>query len=134
VTVWPSIQSSTGKKVLVHGGMQLSPNRATSIRLPTGWSGHVWARQGYKFDAAGQGRCAMGDCGGTLYCNGPPTTLAEVTLTPAPLAQDFYDLILVDRYNIPIAMAPYHGKDANCVPTDYISDLTACASQPTSFY
>jgi hypothetical protein len=66
----------------------------------------------------------MDDCGGTLYCNGPPTTLAEVTLVPAPLTQDFYDLILVDRYNILITMAPYHGKDANCVPTGYISDLS----------
>jgi hypothetical protein len=65
----------------------------------------------------------MDDCGGMLYCNGPPTTLAEVTLTPASLAQDFYDVILVDGYNIPIAMAPYHGKDANCVPAGCISDL-----------
>jgi hypothetical protein len=126
-TVWPGIQPSAGKEVLARGGMQLPPNRATSIRLPTGWSGRVWGRQGCKFDAAGRGRCATGDCGGALYCNGaggaPPATLAEVTLAAAPSAQDFYDVSLVDGYNLPVAMAPYHGKGANCVPAGCVSDL-----------
>jgi hypothetical protein len=45
--------------------------------LPTGWSGRVWGRQGCNFDAAGRGRCATGDCGGTLYCNGAPLLRRE---------------------------------------------------------
>ncbi|EEC81223.1 hypothetical protein OsI_24266 [Oryza sativa Indica Group] len=69
-TVWPGIQPSAGKELLARGGFQLAPNRATSIRLPAGWSGRVWGRQGCSFDAAGRGRCATGDCGGALYCNG----------------------------------------------------------------
>jgi hypothetical protein len=126
-TVWPGIQPSAGKELLARGGMQLPPNRATSIHLPSGWSGRVWGRQGCKFDAAGRGRCATGDCGGTLFCNGaggaPPATLAEVTLAAVPSTQDFYDVSLVDGYNIPIAMAPYRGKGANCVTAGCVSDL-----------
>uniref|UniRef100_K3Y1N1 Thaumatin-like protein n=1 Tax=Setaria italica TaxID=4555 RepID=K3Y1N1_SETIT len=129
-TVWPGIQPSAGKELLARGGMQLAPGHATSIRLPAGWSGRVWGRQECKFDAAGRGRCATGDCGGTLYCNGaggaPPATLAEITLgsgSGAPAAQDFYDVSLVDGYNIPIAMTPVHGSGANCVPAGCVSDL-----------
>ena len=69
-TVWPGIQPGAGKEILARGGLQLLPNRVTSIRLPTGWSGRVWGRQGCRFDAAGRGKCATGDCGGALYCNG----------------------------------------------------------------
>jgi hypothetical protein len=30
---------------------------------------------------------------------------------------------LVDGYNVAVAMAPYHGKGANCVPAGCVSDL-----------
>ncbi|KAL6603205.1 hypothetical protein ACP70R_043566 [Stipagrostis hirtigluma subsp. patula] len=126
-TVWPGIQPSAGKELLARGGLQLAPGHATSIRLPAGWSGRVWGRQGCTFDAAGRGRCATGDCGGALYCNGaggaPPATLAEITLASTPAAQDFYDVSLVDGYNIPMAMTPVHGSGANCVPAGCVSDL-----------
>lgn len=126
-TVWPGIQPSAGKEILARGGLQLAPNHATSLRLPSGWSGRVWGRQGCGFDAAGRGRCATGDCGGNLYCNGaggaPPATLAEITLASAPTALDFYDVSLVDGYNIPIAMTPSHGSGANCIPAGCVSDL-----------
>ncbi|CAN6206852.1 unnamed protein product [Urochloa humidicola] len=132
-TVWPGIQPSAGKELLARGGLVLAPGHATSIRLPTGWSGRVWGRQGCSFDAAGRGRCATGDCGGTLYCNGaggaPPATLAEITLASTPAAQDFYDVSLVDGYNIPIAMTPYHGSGANCVPAGCVSDLNRVCPQ-----
>ncbi|KAL6873727.1 hypothetical protein ACP4OV_013809 [Aristida adscensionis] len=126
-TVWPGIQPSAGKQLLARGGLQLAPGHAASVRLPAGWSGRVWGRQGCAFDAAGRGRCATGDCGGVLYCNGaggaPPATLAEVTLAASPAAQDFYDVSLVDGYNIPIAMTPFHGSGANCVAAGCVSDL-----------
>uniref|UniRef100_A0A453SSA6 Thaumatin-like protein n=1 Tax=Aegilops tauschii subsp. strangulata TaxID=200361 RepID=A0A453SSA6_AEGTS len=35
-TVWPGIQPGAGKEILARGGLQLLPNRATSIRLPAG--------------------------------------------------------------------------------------------------
>lgn len=128
-TVWPGIQPSAGKELLARGGLELPPGRAASIRLPAGWSGRVWGRQGCRFDASGRGRCATGDCGGALHCAGaggaPPATLAEVTLasSASPGAQDFYDVSLVDGYNVPIAMTPVHGSGARCVPAGCVSDL-----------
>uniref|UniRef100_A0ACD5ZCT1 Uncharacterized protein n=1 Tax=Avena sativa TaxID=4498 RepID=A0ACD5ZCT1_AVESA len=128
-TVWPGIQPGAGKEILARGGFQLAPNRATSIRLPAGWSGRVWGRQGCSFDAAGRGKCATGDCGGALYCNGaggtPPATLAEITLAATPTALDFYDVSLVDGYNVAIAMTPYHGSGANCLAAGCVSDLNS---------
>ncbi|KAM3213531.1 hypothetical protein ACQJBY_066110 [Aegilops geniculata] len=128
-TVWPGIQPGAGKEILARGGLQLLPNRATSIRLPTGWSGRVWGRQGCRFDAAGRGKCATGDCGGALYCNGaggePPATLAEITLGASASALDFYDVSLVDGYNVAIDMRPYHGSGANCLPAGCVSDLNS---------
>lgn len=75
------------------------------------------------FDASGRGKCATGDCGGSLFCNGaggaPPATLAEITLTAE---QDFYDVSLVDGYNLPIAIRPFKGT-GKCSYAGCVSDL-----------
>ncbi|CAA6664311.1 unnamed protein product [Spirodela intermedia] len=105
--VWPGIQPSAGKPILARGGFGLLPNQAYTLRLPAGWSGRLWGRQDCAFDGAGRGRCATGDCGAGLYCEGaggaPPATLAEITLGGE---QDFYDVSLVDGYNLGMALAP----------------------------
>lgn len=126
-TVWPGIQPGAGHPVLARGGLELRPGQATSLRLPAGWSGRVWGRQGCQFNAAtGTGKCATGDCGGQLYCNGiggaTPATLAEITLSQSATAQDFYDVSLVDGYNLPISMTPFHSSE-KCVTAGCISDL-----------
>ncbi|URE40522.1 thaumatin-like [Musa troglodytarum] len=125
-TVWPGIQPSAGKAVVARGGFQLLPTQAYSLRLPEGWSGRVWGRQGCSFDpATGRGRCATGDCGGVLYCNGiggaPPATLAEFTLGEGR-QQDFYDVSLVDGYNLGMSMAPFRGS-GQCGRAGCVSDL-----------
>lgn len=67
---------------------------------------------GCEFDSAGKGTCDTGDCGGALKCGGsggnPPATLAEITLHGAD-GNDFYDISLVDGYNLPLAMTPAGG-------------------------
>lgn len=109
--MWPGIQPSAGKPILARGGFKLPPNKAYRLNMPAGWSGRVWGRHGCAFDAAGRGRCATGDCGGSLFCNGiggtPPATLAEITLGNE---QDFYDVSLVDGYNLAISVTPVRGK------------------------
>ncbi|KAM0952680.1 putative Thaumatin family [Dioscorea sansibarensis] len=122
-TVWPGIQPSAGKPILARGGFRLLPNQAYSIRLPPNWSGRIWGRQDCFFDpATNRGHCATGDCGGSLYCNGaggaPPATLAEITLG----SQDFYDVSLVDGYNLAISMTPFRGK-GKCGYAGCVSDL-----------
>ncbi|KAF2317464.1 hypothetical protein GH714_022539 [Hevea brasiliensis] len=61
--------------------------------------------------SAGKPLLARGDCGGAFHCNGlggtPPATLAEITLGND---QDFYDVSLVDGYNIAMSITPYRGS------------------------
>lgn len=121
--VWPGIQPGSGKPVLARGGFHLPPARSYTLRLPSAWSGRIWGRSGCSFNAAGRGRCATGDCGGSLYCNGiggePPATLAEITLGTE---QDFYDVSLVDGYNLGIGIVPLRGS-GKCSPAGCVSDL-----------
>ncbi|XWS60868.1 hypothetical protein CRYUN_Cryun07bG0074600 [Craigia yunnanensis] len=121
--VWPGIQPSAGKPLLARGGFKLPPNKAYSMSLPPLWSGRFWGRHGCSFDASGRGRCATGDCGGSFFCNGlggsPPATLAEITLGQE---QDFYDVSLVDGYNIAMSITPFKGS-GKCSYTGCVSDL-----------
>ncbi|KAK8969298.1 Thaumatin-like protein [Platanthera guangdongensis] len=120
--VWPGIQPSAGRPILARGGFLLLPNQAYSLRLPAAWSGRVWGRQGCTFDASGRGRCSTGDCDGSLYCNGlggtPPATLVEITLGE----QDFYDVSLVDGYNLAVSIRPFRGS-GRCASAGCVSDL-----------
>ncbi|KAJ4875040.1 Pathogenesis-related thaumatin superfamily protein [Raphanus sativus] len=122
-TVWPGIQASSGQPLLVGGGFKLSPKRAYTLQLPSLWSGRFWGRHGCSFDRSGRGRCATGDCGGSLLCNGaggvPPATLAEITLGHD---QDFYDVSLVDGYNLAMSIMPVKGT-GKCTYAGCVSDL-----------
>ncbi|MGZ3420149.1 MAG: thaumatin family protein, partial [Polyangiales bacterium] len=83
-----------------------------AIALPDHWGGRFWGRTGCVFDASGKGTCATADCGGKLECNGsggkPPASLAEFLLSGAG-GKDFYDVSLVDGYNLPIGISPVAG-------------------------
>ncbi|GKC09671.1 thaumatin-like protein [Tanacetum coccineum] len=87
-TIWPGIQPSGGRPVLMEGDLELRHQESIFVTTPTGWSGR--------------------NCGSGLYCRGaggvPPASLAEFTLD-SPL--DFYDVSLVDGYNMPISILPY---------------------------
>ncbi|KAI3761605.1 hypothetical protein L1987_52026 [Smallanthus sonchifolius] len=121
--VWPGIQPTAGRPVLLRGGFKLPPKKSFTLSLPPAWSGRIWGRVGSAFDSSGRGKCATGDCGGSLFCNGaggtPPATLAEITLTAE---HDFYDVSLVDGYNLPIAIMPFKGT-GKCGYAGCVSDL-----------
>ncbi|XP_019420602.1 PREDICTED: osmotin-like protein OSM34 [Lupinus angustifolius] len=71
----------------------------------------IWGRTGCNFDGSGRGRCQTGDCTGGLNCQGwgvPPNTLAEFALNQYA-NQDFYDISLVDGFNIPMDFYPING-------------------------
>ncbi|KAI9081487.1 hypothetical protein K1719_036633 [Acacia pycnantha] len=110
-TIWPAILTAAGKPQLMDGGVQLRPNQTIDIVAPKGWSGRLWGRRHCSFDASGNRMCVTGDCGGKLKCNGaggmPPATLAKFTLD-SPM--DFYDVSLVDGYNMPVSIFPSGGS------------------------
>lgn len=89
----------------------LSSGQSHSSYVPDHWSGRVWGRTGCH-NTGGVFRCQTGDCGPHVQCNGaggaPPATLAEITFD-ASGGQDFYDLSLVDGYNLQMSMQPVAG-------------------------
>ncbi|RWW82558.1 hypothetical protein BHE74_00008975 [Ensete ventricosum] len=100
--------SGNAASALAGSGFELRPNGTFSFSAPPGWSGRFWARTGCAFDPfSASGTCDTGDCGGALRCTvggSPPVTLAEFTLAgPTSGDQDFYDVSLVDGYNVRVA-------------------------------
>ncbi|XP_019420884.1 PREDICTED: uncharacterized protein LOC109331061 isoform X2 [Lupinus angustifolius] len=128
-TVWPGI---LGKPDLGTTGFELTEGTSRSFQAPAGWSGRFWARTNCKFDDSGRGTCATADCGsGDINCNGagasPPATLAEFTLGAGSM--DYYDVSLVDGYNLPIMVAA-SGGSGSCATTGCGVDLNQqCPSE-----
>ncbi|KAJ9146961.1 hypothetical protein P3X46_029173 [Hevea brasiliensis] len=121
-SVWPGI---LGSPKLDTTGFELPKGSSRSFQAPTGWSGRFWGRTGCNFDASGHGSCATADCGSSqIECNGnsatPPATLAEFTLGTG--TQDFYDVSLVDGYNLPMVVEVNGGSGA-CATTGCVTDL-----------
>ncbi|XP_009400349.2 thaumatin-like protein 1 isoform X1 [Musa acuminata AAA Group] len=121
-TVWPGILSNAGSTQLQPTGFELASASSRSLQAPTGWSGRFWARTGCSASSGNAAwSCATGDCGsGQVECNGagaaPPATLAEFTLASSSAAQDFYDVSLVDGYNLPVLVEASRGcAAAGCV-------------------
>ncbi|KAL2512854.1 THAUMATIN-LIKE PROTEIN 1 [Abeliophyllum distichum] len=129
-TVWPGILANAGSDKLDSTGFELPSGGTRSFQAPPGWSGRFWGRTHCSFDPnTGQGSCGTGDCGSNqVECNGagaaPPATLAEFTIGSGTNsgAQDFYDVSLVDGYNLPMIVAAKGGSGA-CGSTGCITDL-----------
>ncbi|XP_019156661.1 PREDICTED: pathogenesis-related protein 5-like isoform X2 [Ipomoea nil] len=123
-TVWPGTLSGNGGAHLGEGGFALSPGESVELQAPAGWSGRFWARTGCNFDASGNGNCVTGDCGG-LKCGGggvPPVTLAEFTIANGNADKDFYDVSLVDGYNVDLGIRP-SGGSGDCQYAGCVADL-----------
>ncbi|KAI3909817.1 hypothetical protein MKW92_004721 [Papaver armeniacum] len=126
-TVWPGTLSGDGSAALGNGGFSLPPDGSTTITAPPGWSGRFWPRTGCNFDEAGKGVCKTGDCGGSLNCQGggtPPVSLAEFTIGVSGTSneKDFYDVSLVDGYNVDLGIKP-SGGTGNCEYAGCVTDL-----------
>lgn len=126
-TIWPGTLSGNGAAVLGEGGFSLQPAASIQLQAPPGWSGRFWARTGCNFDASGSGNCTTGDCSGGLRCTGggaPPVTLVEFTLGIAGSNsnKDFYDVSLVDGYNVGMGVRPAGGT-GDCQYAGCVADL-----------
>ncbi|CAK7347029.1 unnamed protein product [Dovyalis caffra] len=124
-TVWPAV---TPGENFNGGGFELKSGQSFVVTAPVGWSGRIWGRTGCKFDKSGNGSCKTGACGTSLKCKASgetPASLAEFTLTTL----DFYDVSLVDGFNLPITVTPINGK-GNCSVAGCNADLrTSCPSE-----
>ncbi|XVF59783.1 hypothetical protein PTKIN_Ptkin07bG0303800 [Pterospermum kingtungense] len=133
-TVWPGVLTGAGTTPISPTGFIIQPGQSTSISVPTSWSGRVWGRTLCTEDSSGKFSCLTGDCGSsTLECSGdgaiPPATLAEFTLNGAG-GLDFYDVSLVDGYNLPMMVTPHGGTGGNCTSAGCAADLNGdCPSE-----
>ncbi|KAF8412301.1 hypothetical protein HHK36_000262 [Tetracentron sinense] len=95
------------------GGQQLNQGQTWTINVPAGTTqARIWGRTNCNFDGNGQGKCETGDCGGVLQCSGygtPPNTLAEYALNQFN-NMDFFDISLVDGFNIRMDFSPTTGN------------------------
>ena len=104
----------------------LPPGASIQFQAPRGWSGRFWARTGCNFDSAGSGTCVTGDCG-KLNCVGggaPPVSLAEFTIGATNADKDFYDVSLVDGYNVGMSIQT-SGGNGDCQRAGCVADLNA---------
>ncbi|KAL0808045.1 hypothetical protein Bca101_100537 [Brassica carinata] len=118
-TIWPAI---TPGENFSGGGFKLKPGHSIVFKAPVDWSGRIWGRTGCKFDKTGTGSCETGSCGSNLKCSTSgkqPASLAEFTLSSV----DFYDVSLVDGFNLPMTVNPVNGT-GNCTVAGCVADLT----------
>ena len=88
----------------------LAAGASTSVLLPKGWGGRIWARTGCHTDGSGRNVCLSGYCADAEACVQPspaPTTLAEFALD-AWSGLDFYDVSMVDGANLPMWINVFH--------------------------
>ncbi|XP_047955835.1 thaumatin-like protein [Salvia hispanica] len=132
--IWPAILGNSGHGTLSNGGFSLSPGQQTVLEAPQFWSGRMWGRQGCCFDASGRGSspCQSGDCSGQLECRGlgglPPTTVVEMTLGTPGNPTHYYDVSLVDGFNLPVSVVPVGGS-AGCGVAACKGDVNACCPE-----
>lgn len=133
-TIWPGLLSNAGIAPLSTTGFVLQKGESKTITVPSSWGGRFWGRTHCTEDSTGKFTCATGDCGsGKLECAGgnalPPATLAEFTLDGSG-GMDFFDVSLVDGYNLPMLVVPQGGSGNNCSSTGCVVDLNgACPSE-----
>ncbi|KAF8405389.1 hypothetical protein HHK36_010293 [Tetracentron sinense] len=133
-TVWPGILASAGTTPLSTTGFALEKDETKTLSAPASWSGRFWGRTLCSEDSTGKFSCVTGDCGSEkIECAGggaaPPATLAEFTLNGAG-GLDFYDVSLVDGYNLPMLIVTQGGTGGNCTVTGCLADLNdACPSE-----
>lgn len=111
-TVWVGTYGNS--YIPAAGGFELGSNSTKTIQVPSNWnSGRIWGRTGCVPGSNGMLTCETGDCNGQFGClvtGQPPASLAEFNLSNDPTIPDYYDISLVDGFNLPISVAPVAGS------------------------
>ncbi|KXN89702.1 Pathogenesis-related protein 5 [Leucoagaricus sp. SymC.cos] len=135
-TIWPALFTDLNAGTSVPDqatGWEAPPGTSVTFNVPNDWkSGRIWGRRNCDFSTnPGPNSCLDGGCNGGLECDPhtgtgvPPATVAEWTLS-ADGNQDFYDVSLVDGFNLPMRITNNKG----CPTADCPVDLNAqCPDQ-----
>lgn len=108
--VWVGCQGNPDHANLNNGGWILPAGERMSVYSADNWAGRFWARTYCNIQTE---HCLTGDCGNKIACQGaggtPPASLAEITLKGSG-GLDYYDISLVDGFNVEISMEPLGGQ------------------------
>ncbi|KAK6913189.1 Thaumatin family [Dillenia turbinata] len=130
--IWPATAPNSGQPVIADGGFSLQPGQTHRIWAPVTWTGRIWARTGCSFRSNWKPACQTGDCDGRLACNGtigvPPATLIEFSFGPDKTKPSFYDVSLVDGYNLPVSVTTRLGSP-NCTIGGCLENLNEVCPQ-----
>ncbi|KAM7201898.1 thaumatin family protein [Naviculisporaceae sp. PSN 640] len=137
-TIWPGIGTQNGIGPGT-GGFELWSTFSVQLYVSPNWQGRVWGRTNCSFNPTGTGpsnlngvngngaACATGDCFAVMDCKFSgqvPTTLAEFNLIGGYGGkQTFYDISLVDGYNLPVGIVYLPRDNTTWIPPN----LTNCA-------
>ncbi|MCJ1308902.1 hypothetical protein MMC25_002557 [Agyrium rufum] len=136
-TIYPAIATQAGTPPSTQG-FRLDPGDTNELMVGADWQGRVWGRTNCSFNSDGTGAsnnggnngggsaCGTGDCNGIVNCQvtgASPATLAEFTLASSS-GQTFYDISLVDGYNLPIGIVSLYSQSGNSTLTDIPPNLT----------
>ncbi|KAL5722478.1 hypothetical protein ACHQM5_005994 [Ranunculus cassubicifolius] len=128
--IWPATTANTGQPVIANGGFFLPSGQTKRVLAPYSWSGRFWARTGCNFNSSNsKSACETGDCEGKLACDGsigiPPVTLVQVSVQSDKSKPSYYDVSLVDGYNIPVSISS-RSKESSC-------NIGGCSKNLNSF-
>ncbi|KAG2007236.1 folic acid synthesis protein [Coprinopsis cinerea AmutBmut pab1-1] len=106
-------------------GWEAKPGTKVTFHVPDNWTaGRIWGRRGCDFsENPGPNSCLTGGCNGGLLCDPrtgpgvPPASLAEFTLSGG-LDSDWYNVSLVDGFNLPIRISNNKGCPVADCPVD----------------
>lgn len=124
-TIWPAFFTNPGSPGINYpSGWAAGAYTVVSFSIPDNWNGRIWGRRDCDFSNPNPAtQCADGGCNGGLECDQstgtgvPPASLAEFRLQGAN-GLDYYDVSLVDGYNLPIRIDNTGGCGVADCPVD----------------
>ncbi|KAG9038619.1 hypothetical protein FS837_001207 [Tulasnella sp. UAMH 9824] len=139
-TIWPAVFTdlNVGSATpSVATGWEAPAWSVKTFSVPDNWkAGRIWARRNCNFATnPGPNSCLDGGCNGGLLCDPhtgtgvPPATLAEFTLSAAD-GNDWYDVSLVDGYNLPMRITNTAGCHVADCPVDLGPDCPSNLKGP----
>ncbi|KAI0118339.1 thaumatin family protein [Nemania sp. FL0031] len=121
--LWPGIASQAGDAPETHG-FELGPGKTRNLTVGPTWAGRVWGRTNCTV-GSDTATCQTGDCLGKLDCvfgGNAPATLAEFNLAGGVTgSQTFYDISLVDGYNLPLGIVYHPAENTSFIPPNLVS-------------
>ncbi|KZV91210.1 thaumatin-like protein [Exidia glandulosa HHB12029] len=131
-SIWPAIFTMAGSAPSTSTGWEAASGTSLTFAAENDWAGRIWARTKCDFTdktKSGAEQCETGGCSDGLLCasfiSGAPASVVELTLTAVgskTTTPDFYDVSLVDGFNLPVRVELTDGP-ASCPAAGCVNDL-----------